>query len=81
MNTASLPGWPARLQADLAAAYVGIFKPDGTPDTQTFRAQVAKGLYPQPYKRTGERQAWLKIELDEVLERLRGEQASVGDLD
>lgn len=82
MNTSSLPGWPARLQCEMAAAYVGLFKPDGTPDTQAFRAQVAHGLYPKPYKRAGERQAWLRSELDEVLEGLRRQPVTeTGELD
>lgn len=75
-GTLSLPGWPARLQAPMAAAYVGILDDEGRPDTSTFREHVRKGLYPRPHKRPGERQAWLKIELDETLTRLQQEEAS-----
>lgn len=68
-----LPGWPARLQAPLAAAYVGLIGTDGQPDVETFRLHVKKGLYPAPYRRPGERQAWLKVELDEALGRIPGQ--------
>ena len=66
-----LPSWPARMQSRMAAAYVGLFDDAGLPDEGTFREHVRKGLYPPAYKRPGERRAWLKVELDETLERLR----------
>ena len=80
MTAPHLPGWPARMQAPMAAAYVGLIRDDGSPDTGTFREHVKKGLYPRPHKRPGERQAWLKIELDETLEQMRaGESELVVD--
>jgi len=66
-----IPSWPARMQVRMAAAYVGLIDDAGLPDDSTFREHVRKGLYPMPYKRPGERQAWLKVELDETLERMR----------
>ena len=59
------------MPADIAAAYLGIFDSEGAPDAKRFARLVKKGLYPQPYRRPGERRAWLKIELDETLEGLR----------
>lgn len=66
----SLPSWPARLQAPMAAAYVGLLNEDGTPDVSTFREHVRKGLYPKGHRRSGERMGWLKAELDQVLESM-----------
>jgi len=59
-----LPNWPARMRAEMAAAYVDA------PSIAVFRCHVRKGLYPKPYQRAGEEQAWLKIELDQALSRL-----------
>lgn len=63
---ASLPDWPARMRVDTAAAYVDA------PSIEVFRSHVRRGLYPKPYKRDGEEQAWLKVELDKVLARMAG---------
>jgi len=65
----------------MAAAYVGLFDESGLPDEGTFREHVRKGLYCQPYKRPGERQAWLKVELDETLERMRQREKATEDED
>ena len=76
-----IPSWPARMQVRMAAAYVGLFDESGLPDESTFREHVRKGLYCQPYKRPGERQAWLKVELDETLERMRQREKATEDED
>lgn len=62
--------WPARMQASVAAAYVGLFDRDGNPDPSAFRRHVKRGLYPAPYKRAGEQCGWLKIELDLTLQKM-----------
>ena len=66
----SVAAWPARMQADMAAAYVGLFDKAGNPDPVAFRRHVKRGLYPAPYKRAGEQCGWLRVELDLALSKM-----------
>ncbi len=64
MRRASLPNWPRRLSAELAAAYLGI-------SVSSFRQGVATGRYPQPI-RDGRRVLWDRKRLDEIVDLQSG---------
>lgn len=57
---ASLPGWPALLGADQAAAYCGISR-------NTFESLVDKGRFPRPVKLPIRRKLWQRSALDSAL--------------
>ena len=60
--TRTLPNWPRRMQAPLAAAYCGVSK-------TKFLRDVG-GKYPRPEK-DGRNCLWYREDLDEALDRLR----------
>ena len=64
----ALPGWPAALHEDWAAAYVGL-------PPSTFRAHVAKDV--PPVQLTKRRVGWLRSDLDTWLaKRAAGTEAA-----
>ena len=62
-----LPGWPAALDEDMAAAYVSLSGP-------SLRRLVDAGDAPKPIRLTPKRIAWRRADLDAWLAR-RGETA------
>ncbi len=57
-----LPGWPRGLNADLAAAYVGL-------SPSTIRAERLAGRFPAPIDLTVGRQVYLRDALDAWLDQ------------
>lgn len=68
-----IAAWPEQMRKETAAAYVDARS------TSAFDRAVKAGLYPKPYKRPGEGERWLKIELDQALASLRGAAAGEDD--
>lgn len=64
----SLPEWPRGMRLPVAAAYVGVSE-------NTFRRQVAAGVWPQPTDVEGIK-LWDRKALDEAFDRRRGNAAS-----
>ena len=64
-----LPGWPAGLREDLAAAYVGIAP-------STLRALVAEAKAPAPVRPTSRTPIWRRADLDAWLATLGQSEAS-----
>lgn len=62
----TLPGWPAALCEEWAAAYVGQLS------VGTFRTEVKAGRMPKPIAISNGRVAWLTKELDAYLDALGG---------
>jgi len=62
---AELPDWPARMQAPLAAAYLGI-------SPTKLHVGVEVGRYPAP-RPDGGNALWHRVDLDRYLARERGE--------
>jgi hypothetical protein len=56
------------MQADLAAAYMGVSE-------SKFRTRVRQGVYPMPYE-DGSNRLWYIEDLDKALDRLKGEPSS-----
>jgi predicted DNA-binding transcriptional regulator AlpA len=56
---ARMPGWPARMDVDMAADYLGI-------SASSLRDKVERGEYPQPV-REGVRKLWSKVQLDRFI--------------
>ncbi len=65
-----MPNWPRRMQAPFAAAYMGVSK-------TKFLDGVKAGHYPKPYH-DGSNTLWYIEDLDESLDRLKGNRASSG---
>lgn len=63
-DAASLPFWPRRLSADLAAAYLGISR-------STFLLGVDDGTWPEPI-RDGRRTLWDRLALDRIVDGQSG---------
>lgn len=61
----ALPGWPRWLTESLAAAYVGVGQ-------ETFRREVAAGIWPQPQARgaKGGLRTWDRLLLDRASDQL-----------
>ena len=59
-----IQAWPAQMRKETAAAYVDA------PSTKAFDRAVKAGTYPQPYKKPGEGERWLKTELDAALAKI-----------
>lgn len=59
MILSELPNWPARLDSESAAKYLGIGQ-------TKFREGVLNGRYPQPV-RDGGRVLWSKLQLDKFV--------------
>ena len=59
-----LPNWPRLMDADMAAAYVGIGETN-------FLAGVERGDWPQPV-RYGRRRLWDRLKLDEAVDLMSG---------
>jgi predicted DNA-binding transcriptional regulator AlpA len=57
LRPADLPGWPACLSAELAAAYVGLGE-------TSMRALVDQGRFPCPIRLTMGRVGWRRADLD-----------------
>ena len=64
--------WPRLMRAETAAAYVD------EKSVETFRRGVGK-LYPSPIKVAGKGYRWLREDLDQAIDRLRGRTVSVRD--
>ena len=64
----ALPGWPAVLHEEWAAAYLSL-------STSTFRAQVAPQV--PPVHLTARRIGWLRVDLDNWLARRQGVEESL----
>ncbi|MQA67533.1 MAG: hypothetical protein GEU76_16795 [Alphaproteobacteria bacterium] len=58
-----MPYWPRRMQAPLAAAYLGVSLP-------TFLRKVKAGAYPQGIK-DGENRLWYIEDLDDAADRIK----------
>jgi hypothetical protein len=56
---ARMPDWPARMDDDMAADYLGV-------GVTTFRDRVARGDYPQPVQEGG-RKLWSRVQLDRFI--------------
>ena len=67
--------WPEQMRRETAAAYVDART------TREFDRAVKAGLYPQPYRKPGEGDRWLKSELDQALRALVETAAAAGDDD
>lgn len=64
--------WPRMMRAQTAADYVD------EKSVETFRRGVGK-LYPSPIKVAGKGYRWLREDLDQAIDRLRGRTVSVQD--
>lgn len=56
---ALMPDWPARMDDDMAAAYLGV-------GVTTFRDKVKARQYPQPVQEGG-RKLWSRTQLDRFI--------------
>lgn len=65
----ALPYWPRLLDADQAAAYVGLGK-------NSFLGQVEAGIFAAPV-RLGKRALWDRLQIDRDVDRLGGHGARV----
>jgi excisionase family DNA binding protein len=54
-----MPDWPARMDDDMAADYLGV-------GVTTFRERVKAGKYPQPVQE-GSRRLWSRQQLDRFI--------------
>ena len=70
VDRSTLPDWPARMGAELAAAYVGV-------SMSKFLADVKAETKPKPVK-DGGRVLWHRAQLDNFLARERGEIPATG---
>lgn len=59
--------WPEIMRAETAAAYLD------EPSVEAFRRRVGT-VYPRPRHITGRGQVWFRVDLDETIRAMRGEQ-------
>lgn len=71
LTLAQYPDWPARMQAPLAAAYLGVSR-------TKFSLGVSKGRYPKP-RHDGGNALWHRKDLDDWLALERGETDDGGE--
>lgn len=63
--------WPAQMRKETAAAYVDAVS------VRAFDRAVKAGIYPKPYKLSGEGERWLRSELDKAI--MAGSKAAAND--
>jgi predicted DNA-binding transcriptional regulator AlpA len=69
----NMPNWPARMDAPMAAAYLGI-------GTTRFDEGVKAKRYPAPVQE-GRRKLWAKAQLDRFVESQFGIATASGEVD